>query len=78
MRHARRSCTEVKGKLYVALDEEYISPNEFKHARYLAVGDVFEQARRTFALLGNMTGHAAVRRFINYVKKYKNRTVAKR
>ncbi len=26
--------------------EEYISPNEFKPARHLAGGDVYEQARR--------------------------------
>ena len=54
LRYAKRSCTEVqtcppslslrrggRGELYVALDEEYISPNEFK--------DVYEQARRTRA-----------------------------
>jgi hypothetical protein len=43
------------------LDEEYISPNEFK--------DVYEQARRT---------RAAVRGFINYLKKYGERKVANR
>jgi predicted RNA-binding protein associated with RNAse of E/G family len=32
---------EVQSELYVALDEEYISPNEFK--------DVYEQARQTRA-----------------------------
>jgi len=53
LRYAKRSCTEVQSELYVALDEEYISPNEFK--------DVYEQARRT---------RAAVRGFINYLKKY--------
>jgi len=42
--------------LYVALDEEYISPKEFK--------DVYEHARRT---------RAAVRGFINYLKKYEER-----
>jgi len=36
LRYAKRSCTEVQSELYVALDEEYISPNEFK--------DVYEQA----------------------------------
>ena len=30
LRYAKRSCTEVQSELYVALDEEYISPNEFK------------------------------------------------
>jgi four helix bundle protein len=58
LRYAKRSCTEVRSELYVALDEEYISPNEFK--------DVYEQARRT---------RAAVRGFINYLKKYENRKV---
>ena len=45
LRYAKRSCTEVQSELYVALDEEYISPNEFK--------DVYEQARQTFTLLGD-------------------------
>jgi len=38
------------------VDEEYISPNEFK--------DVYEQAGRT---------RAAIRGFINYLKKYEER-----
>ena len=58
LRYAKRSCREVQSELYVALDEEYISPNEFK--------DVYELARRT---------RAAVRGFINYLKKYENRKV---
>ena len=61
LRYAKRSCTEVQSELYVALDEEYISPNEFK--------DVYEQARRT---------RAAVRGFINYLKKYEKCKVANR
>ena len=61
LRYAKRSCTEVQSELYVALDEEYISSNEFK--------DVYEQARRT---------RAAVRGFINYLKKYEKRKVANR
>ncbi len=59
LRYAKRSCTEVQSELYVALDEEYISANEFK--------DVYEQARQT---------RAAVRGFINYLKKYQERKVA--
>ena len=43
LRYAKRSCTEVQSQLYVALDEEYISANEF--------GDVYEQARRTRAAI---------------------------
>jgi len=71
LRYAKRSCTEVqtcppslslrrggRGELYVSLDEEYISSNEFK--------DVYEQARQT---------RAAVRGFINYLKKYEERKV---
>jgi four helix bundle protein len=41
LRYAKRSCTEVQNELYLALDEEYISADEFK--------DVYEQARRTRA-----------------------------
>ncbi|MBW2645420.1 MAG: four helix bundle protein [Deltaproteobacteria bacterium] len=59
LRYAKRSCTEVQSELYLAVDEEYISPGEFK--------DVYEQARRT---------RAAVRGFINYLKKYEERKVA--
>ena len=61
LRYAKRSCTEVQSELYVALDEEYISPNEFK--------DVYDQARQT---------RAAVRGFINYLKKYEERKLANR
>src|SRR3990167_2346764 len=39
LRYAKRSCTEVQSELYVALDEEYISPNEFPACR---------QARKMF------------------------------
>ncbi len=39
LRYAKRSCTEVQSELYLTLDEEYISPNEFS--------DTYEQARRT-------------------------------
>ncbi len=53
LRYAKRSCTEVQSELYVALDEAYISSDEFK--------DTYELARRT---------RAAVRGFINYLKKY--------
>jgi len=59
LRYAKRSCTEGQSELYVALDEEYILPNEFK--------DVYDQARRT---------RAAVRGFINYLRKYEECKVA--
>ena len=58
LRYAKRSCTEVQSELYVALDEEYITPMEFE--------DVYEQARRT---------RAAVRGFINYLKRYEARKI---
>ena len=61
LRYSKRSCTEVQSELYVALDEEYILPNEFK--------DVYEQARRA---------RAAVRGFINYLKKYEERKATNR
>jgi four helix bundle protein len=53
LRYSKRSCSEVQSELYIALDEKYISAEEFK--------DVYEQAQRT---------RAAVRGFINYLKKY--------
>jgi four helix bundle protein len=56
LRYSKRSCTEVQSELYVALDQGYISPDEFE--------DVYDQARRT---------RAAVRGFINYLKKYEDR-----
>ncbi len=56
LRYAKRSCSEVQSELYIALDEKYISPDEFK--------DTYELARRT---------RAAVRGFINYLKKYEDR-----
>ena len=61
LRYSKRSCTEVQSELYIAVDEGYISPGEFK--------DVYEQARRT---------RAAVRGFINYLKKYEERKATNR
>ena len=58
LRYAKRSCTEVQSELYVALDEEYITPREFE--------DVYEQARLS---------RAAVRGFINYLKRYEERKI---
>ncbi len=43
LRYAKRSCTEVQSQLYVALDEDYISPDEFT--------DVYQQAARTRAVI---------------------------
>ena len=36
LRYAKRSCTEVQSELYVALDEKYISADEFKTTYDLA------------------------------------------
>ncbi len=41
LRYAKRSCSEVQSELYVALDERYISQEEFNEA--------YELARRTRA-----------------------------
>ncbi|RPJ75650.1 MAG: four helix bundle protein [Desulfobacteraceae bacterium] len=43
LRYAKRSCSEVQSELYVALDEGYISSDEFD--------DTYEQARRTRAAI---------------------------
>ena len=43
LRYAKRSCTEVQSELYVALDEAYISKDEFD--------STYEQARRTRAAI---------------------------
>ena len=43
LRYAKRSCTEVQSELYVALDERYISQDEFN--------DVYRQAARTRAAI---------------------------
>ena len=43
LRYAKRSCTEVQSELYVALDEGYISQDEFN--------DVYQQAARTRAAI---------------------------
>jgi len=36
LRYAKRSCTEVQSELYVALDEKYISEDEFNNTYELA------------------------------------------
>jgi four helix bundle protein len=43
LRYAKRSCTELQSELYVALDEAYISKNEFD--------GTYEQARRARAAI---------------------------
>jgi four helix bundle protein len=43
LRYAKRSCTEVQSELYVALDEQYITNDEFQ--------DVYDHAGRTRAAI---------------------------
>jgi len=43
LRYAKRSCTEVQSQLYVALDQQYITDEEFK--------DLYGQAGRTRAAI---------------------------
>ena len=43
LRYAKRSCTEVQSQLYVALDESYLSQDEFN--------DVYRQAARPRATI---------------------------
>ena len=43
LRYAKRSCTETQSELYVALDEGYITKDEFE--------ETYEQARRTRAAI---------------------------
>jgi four helix bundle protein len=53
LRYSKRSCSEVQSQLYVALDNTYISEQEFE--------SLYEFARRS---------RAAIRGFINYLKKH--------
>ena len=43
LRYAKRSCTEVQSELYVALDQQYITDDEFQ--------DVYDHAGRTRAAI---------------------------
>ncbi len=43
LRYAKRSCTEVQSELYVALDQEYITTDEFQ--------DVYDHAGKTRAAI---------------------------
>ncbi len=44
LRYAQRSCTEVKSQLYAALDQEYISKEEFSR--------IYDQATATHQRIG--------------------------
>ena len=43
LRYSKRSCTEVQSELYVALDQQYITDNEFQ--------EVYDHAARTRAAI---------------------------
>ena len=43
LRYAKRSCTEVQSELYLALDQQYITTNEFQN--------VYDHAGRTRAAI---------------------------
>ena len=49
LRYAKRSCTEVQSELYVALDEKYISQEEFK--------EVYDFAGRTRAIIRGLISY---------------------
>ena len=44
LRYAQRSCTEVKSQLYVAIDQQYISSEQFQA--------LYDQASHTHAKIG--------------------------
>ncbi len=46
LRYAQRSCTEVKSQLYAALDQEYISKEEFSR--------IYDQATATHQRIGGV------------------------
>ena len=56
LRYAKRSCTEVQSELYLALDEKYITADEFS--------DVYEQAARTRAAI-----HGFINYLVKYEKR---------
>jgi four helix bundle protein len=64
LRYAKRSCTEVQSELYVALDEQYITPEEFRHA--------FDQAGRTRAAVRGFINYLTT-----YEKSRKKRPASK-
>ncbi|MEJ7590178.1 MAG: four helix bundle protein [Planctomycetaceae bacterium] len=46
LRYAQRSCTEVKSQLYVALDQQYITQQQFD--------DTHQLASKTHAMIGGV------------------------
>ncbi len=60
LRYAKRSCTEVQSQLYVALDQAYITQDDFDA--------VYEQARRTRAAIRGFINY--LRSYENGKKKH--------
>ena len=58
LRYAKRSCTEVQSELYVALDQQYITIDEFQ--------DVYDHAARTRAAIRSFINY-----LINYEQNKK-------
>jgi four helix bundle protein len=53
LRYAQRSCTEVKSQLYAALDQDYISDEQFRL--------IYEQATQTHKCIGGFIRYLASR-----------------
>ena len=56
LRYSKRSCSEVQSELYIALDQKYISEDEFK--------EVYDHAGRTRAAIRGF-----IRYLLAYTKK---------
>ncbi len=65
LRYAKRSCTEVQSELYVALDQTYISQEDFNN--------VYEHARRTRAAIRGFINYLR-----NYEKEKKRPSTVNR
>ena len=53
LRYAQRSCTEVKSQLYAALDQDYISDEQFRL--------IYEQVTQTHKCIGGFVRYLASR-----------------
>ena len=53
LRYAQRSCTEVKSQLYAALDQDYISDEQFRV--------IYEEATQTHKCIGGFIRYLASR-----------------
>ena len=62
LRYAKRSCSEVQSELYIGLDEDYITQEEFT--------DTYEQARRTRAAIRGFINY-----LVKYQKNPETKTV---